>query len=337
MKIHLILVLFLSLVLFLPSFIVIAFGKNPVFENQITKEVITIPDQQSDLQNFNVSVYRMGMKKIEKVDLEEYVTGVVSSEMPVNFELEALKAQAIGARTYIFKRLLTDSKDSLPFGADITDSTLHQVYKNQKQLKEAWGYNYDTNINKIKQAVSATKGLILTYDGEPIDASFFAASNGYTENSEEYWMSVIPYLRSVPSPWDKDSPKYKDQRTFSLNDFEKKLGVEISGKEDFSLIKHSESNRVSLIEIGGKKFTGKNIREALELNSTDFSFNLENNQIEVITLGYGHGVGMSQYGANGMAKDGKNYKEILKHYYTGVKIENLNSFSEFQELTVKRN
>lgn len=272
-----------------------------------------------------VSVYRMADKNIENVEIEEYVLGVLSAEMPINFELEALKAQAVAARTYTVRNLLNPDTSKLPKGADVTDSTLHQVYNNTSELKERWGVKYEENINKLKQAVRDTEGMIITYQGEPIDASFFSTSNGYTENSEDYWSASIPYLRSVPSPWDKDSPVFIERKMFTINEFESKVGVSIPNKGNIGEIERTSSKRVSTIEINGKKLSGKDFRESLGLKSTDFKFELEGSQITITTKGNGHGVGMSQYGANGMAKAGKNYKDILKHYYTDIAIEDVNS------------
>lgn len=276
-------------------------------------------------EELTVSVYRMADKNIENVEIEEYVMGVLSAEMPINFEIEALKAQAVAARTYTVRNLLHPDTSKLPQGADVTDSTLHQVYNNTSELKERWGTKYEENINKLKQAVSDTEGMIITYQGEPIDASFFSTSNGYTENSEDYWSASIPYLRSVPSPWDKDSPVFIESKRFTINEFESKVGVSISNKGNIGEIERTSSKRVASVRINEKKLSGKDLRESLGLKSTDFTFKLEGGHITITTKGNGHGVGMSQYGANGMAKAGKNYKDILKHYYTDIAIEDVYS------------
>lgn len=283
-----------------------------------------------------VSVYRMDEKEIERVEIEEYVLGVVSSEMPINFELEALKAQAVAARTYTVRNLLHPDTSKLPQGADVTDSTLHQVYNNTSELKERWGNKYEENINKLKQAVSDTEGMIITYQGEPIDASFFSTSNGFTENSEDYWSASIPYLRSVPSPWDKNSPYFLDNKTFPLDEIETKLGVEISKSGKIADINRTPSQRVSSIKINDKVIKGMDVREALGLKSTDFNFERKGNNIYITTKGSGHGVGMSQYGANGMAEEGKNYKDILEHYYKDIAIDNINSNQDIKQGIAKK-
>ncbi|WHY72188.1 stage II sporulation protein D [Fictibacillus enclensis] len=268
-----------------------------------------------------VPVYRTVEEKVEKVPLEDYVKGVVASEMPADFEMEALKAQALTARTYI-ARMLANKKDvNLPGGAAVTDSILYQVYKSDDELKKLWGSDYEKKMQKITKAVAATRGDILTYDGQPIFASFFSTSNGYTENSEDYWGTKYPYLKSVKSPWDKNTPKFSQKQEIPLLEVESKLGV---GIKDNGLIgkvtNRTEGNRIASITIGGKTFKGKDVREKLGLRSSDFTLTRKGNKVIADTKGFGHGVGMSQYGANGMAKDGKNYKEIVKYYYKGIAI-----------------
>ncbi|SDN12760.1 stage II sporulation protein D [Fictibacillus solisalsi] len=268
-----------------------------------------------------VPVYRTAEEKVEKVPLEDYVKGVVASEMPADFEMEALKAQALTARTYI-ARMLANNKDvNLPGGAAVTDSILYQVYKSDDELKKLWGSDYKKKMQKITKAVAETRGDILTYEGQPIFASFFSTSNGYTENSEDYWGTKYPYLKSVKSPWDKNTPKFSQKQEIPLSEVERKLGVGIKENGTIgNVTNRTEGNRIASITIGSKTFTGKDIREKLGLRSSDFTLTKQGNKVIADTKGFGHGVGMSQYGANGMAKDGKNYKEIVKYYYKGVAI-----------------
>ncbi|MCM3412684.1 stage II sporulation protein D [Metabacillus litoralis] len=326
------------IILGVPSLIVIAFDSNGTNQNtkniSITTSSSTTPTK-TETESITVSVYRTSFQEVEKIGLEEYIKGVLAAEMPASYELEALKAQAISARTYFVRFLLTEKKDQapqVPQGADITDSTQHQVYKNQDELKEMWqNDDYDKYIMKITQAVNETEGLIMTYNGELIDASFFAISNGYTENSEDYWSASLPYLRSVPSPWDKNSPDFINEKEVSSKEFQTNLGVKLSS--DIS-VKRTSTNRVSTISIAGKEFTGDEFRKALGLRSTDFSFKIVDDTILFTTTGYGHGVGMSQYGANSMAKEGKSYKEILKYYYKGIKIEDMKPNEEYNDKLV---
>ncbi|MDQ0218488.1 stage II sporulation protein D [Peribacillus cavernae] len=273
-----------------------------------------------------VAVYRSVSKNIQKLPLETYIVGVVAAEMPADFKLEALKAQALTARTYIVNQLLAKDAKELPNGANVTDTVNHQVYKNNDELKQIWGSDYKWKIKKITKAVEDTNGQILTYDGKPITASFFSTSNGYTENSEAYWGGVRPYLKSVSSPWDKISPKFYNTTVLSITDFERKLGVKVSNEESIGTVTaRTPGKRVGTITIGGKKLTGKEIRETLDLKSADFSWERKGNNIIISTKGYGHGVGMSQYGANGMALEGKNYEDIVKYYYKGVTIQSSNN------------
>lgn len=270
-----------------------------------------------------VSVYRSESKTIQKLPLETYIIGVVAAEMPAIFEIEALKAQALTARTYIVNQLLANDASGLPEGADVTDTVTNQVYKNNDELKKQWGSDYKWKIGKVTKAVNDTKGQIITYDGKPITASFFSTSNGYTENSEAYWKSPRPYLKSVASPWDKEiSEKFYNTKIVSVADFERKLGVRINNGDNIGTITaRTPGKRVGTVNINGKKLTGKEIREALDLRSADFSWERKGKNIVITTKGYGHGVGMSQYGANGMALEGRNSEDIVKYFYKGVEIQ----------------
>ncbi|MDC3411804.1 stage II sporulation protein D [Aquibacillus sp. 3ASR75-11] len=312
-----------TVILVVPTLIVVPFiqsnGELKASVNEGGEEPVVLDASSSP---FSVSVFRTQTSEVEKVPLELYVTRVVASEMPADFELEALKAQALAARTYIVKFLQQGTEDTVPEGADVTDTVQYQVYKNETDLRKAWGEDYSWKMNKIKKAVVQTAGKIITYDGQPITPAFFSTSNGYTENSENYWSNKLPYLRSVASPWDKQSPKFEDQKTLPISKVEELLGVSIDpAAEAVAEIKRTESKRVDQITIGGKTFSGRDVREKLDLRSSDFTIKQKNNHLIFTTQGFGHGVGMSQYGANGMAKEGKNYKDIVKYYYNGIKID----------------
>lgn len=268
-----------------------------------------------------VAVYRTAQKKIETLPLDQYLEGVVAAEMPADFEIEALKAQALTARTYIVKQMLSKDSLGLPKGAQVTDTEIHQVYKSDDELKRAWGMDYSWKKKKVHEAVQATTGEILTYQNQAITATFFSTSNGYTENSEDYWSNSFPYLRSVASPWDKTSPKYKSSKVIALGDFQKLLGVRLkSGNTIGKIVERTAGKRVGKVDFNGKVLTGKEIREKLDLRSSDFTWEKKGDNIIITTRGYGHGVGMSQYGANGMAAEGKTCEDIVKHYYQGVEI-----------------
>ncbi|AMA71658.1 MULTISPECIES: stage II sporulation protein D [Aneurinibacillus] len=278
--------------------------------------------------NFSIKVFRVETGKIESVPLEDYVSGVVSGEMPAEFEMEALKAQALAARTYIALRLAKKDFSDVPKGAHVTDTVKHQVYIDEKQKRERWGSSYTWKEARIRQAVEETSGQVLTYQNEPINATFFATSNGYTENSEDYWGYKLPYLRSVKVPWDANAPRYQETVTMSIDQLEKRLKVKIAqpvaaGNDSWNkTISRTAGQRIKEIKIGDKVFTGRQVRELLGLNSSHFSLSIKGQNVVIRTFGYGHGVGMSQWGANGMAKEGKTVEEIVKYFYKGVNIEN---------------
>jgi len=216
---------------------------------------------------------------------------------------------------------------SLPKGAMVEDTTNFQVYQNMDELKKEWKAKYNQNIKKIRDAVEATSGQILTYKGSPITAAFFSTSNGYTENSEDYWDQPVPYLKSVKSPWDIASPKFSFKEEIPVSEFENKLGIRLPSTGSIGTVtSRTHGNRVGTVKIGGKQFTGREIRDKLGLRSADFSWVRQGNQIIVTTKGYGHGIGMSQYGANEMAKKGNSYQDIVKYYYQGVQITNADQF-----------
>lgn len=275
----------------------------------------------------SIPVYRTADRQVEDIPLEEYVIGVVASEMPADFEIEALKAQALAARTYIVRQMVSDQAVQSPKGSLVDDTQMFQVYKSKSELRRIWKDDYDWKIKKVTQAVASTQGKILTYDHKPIDASFFSTSNGYTENAGAYWTSDIPYLKSVKSAWDKQSPKFLNHKTFTVAEFETKLGVSLDGSANVgNITKRTPGKRVATAVINGKKLDGRDIREKLDLKSADFDWKRKGNQIIITTRGFGHGVGMSQYGAHYMAKDGKKAEDIVKYYYKGTAVSNAGEF-----------
>ncbi|QPC47697.1 stage II sporulation protein D [Mangrovibacillus cuniculi] len=314
-----------------PSLLVTGFSADEEVTNAYLteaeeKETASLLSWIEDTPNVSVSVYRAAEETVEDIPLEEYVVGVVASEMPAEFEKEALKAQALAARTYIVRQLSVDDP-SVPNDAAVTDTVQHQVYKDRKQLKIQWKENYQTNLTKVVEAVKETNGQILTYNGELITASFFSTSNGKTENAEAYWENPFPYLVSVDSPWDKESPKFEQRVVLPIEEFENKLGVRLKDPSKIGIItKRTPGERVAEVKIEDNIFTGREIREKLELASSDFDWVRKGNDVVITTKGYGHGVGMSQYGANGMAKSGKKVEEIIQYYYKGVEVTSAESF-----------
>lgn len=325
------------MVLMIPTLLVMPFTDK--VSGKLAEELQNKQQVQTSVTEspIDVAVYRANKDVIENIPLEEYVVGVVASEMPAEFEEEALKAQALAARTFILRYLLAGEKIGTPEGADVTDTVNHQVYKGYEELKVQWDEpgEYEANIKKITEAVKATAGQILTYNNEPITASFFSTSNGKTENSEEYWQNEYPYLRSVDSPWDIDTPKFLKQVSLSVADFQNKLGVQLGADGTVGKITaRTTGNRVDTVEINGKQLTGREVREKLKLQSSDFSWERKGDNIVITTKGYGHGVGMSQYGANGMALEGKKHSDIVAHYYKGVEIGSAEQY--LTKLTAKQ-
>ncbi|MBG9547408.1 stage II sporulation protein D [Bacillus firmus] len=317
--------LLFAVTLIVPSLLVIPFTEGNV-SGKLGEELKTDAKKETAAEipqgpAIEVGVYRLAQKKLETVPLEDYIVGVVASEMPAEFEEEALKAQALAARTFIVKQLMNKDSVELPEGALVYDTVTHQVYKNDKELRQQWKQDYKWKIEKVREAVTETQGQILTFDGSPITASFFSTSNGFTENSEAIWPNSVPYLKSVESKWDLHSPKFNGREVFTVQDFERKLGVQLPNDSTIGTVtERTAGQRVAKVDINGKVVSGKDIREKLGLKSTDFTWERKGDNIIINTQGYGHGVGMSQYGANGMAVEGKSYKEIVAHYYKGVEI-----------------
>lgn len=313
----------LLVMLILPTLIVVPFSSASVNDKEEAKQSAdeaVYADIEED-PSLTVSVMRSKSKQVENVPLETYVLRVVASEMPTDFELEALKAQSLAARTYIVNHLLLDGEKK---GSKVTDTVQHQVYQDDTELRKAWGNDYDQKMKKLKKAVAETSGEIITYEKKPITPAFFSTSNGYTENSEDYWENELPYLRSVESPWDETSPKYLDQVIVTTDELNEKLGTNIpKGNKIDIRVSRTKSNRVDRLEIHSETFSGRDIREKLELSSSDFSIEQKQDHFIFKTRGYGHGVGMSQYGANGMAKEGKKYDDIIHYYYKGVEIRSV--------------
>lgn len=282
-----------------------------------------------------IHLYIPELDKIVEMNLEDYVKGVVAAEMPAEFELEALKAQAVAARTYAVKNMVTFGGPGLAEhpGADVSaDYRQSQAWLSEAQLKAKWGpFNYQNYWPKICKAVDETRGQIITYNGEPINAVFHSTSGERTASAKEVWGFDYPYLQSVACWWDKSSPRYSETKEFALIEIEKQLGTDTgvmaaaqNGNGTVAgIVDLTASGRVDKIRIGSKTLTGLAVREKLGLRSANFTVEHKGDKLIFKTTGYGHGVGMCQYGANGMAKEGRNYQDILTYYYTGVALKNI--------------
>ena len=259
-------------------------------------------------------------EEIKELKIEEYLVGVLAGEMPASFEMEALKAQAVASRSYAMYKILHNDTDNFDVLSDITN----QVYLTEEEMQEKWGSEYPIYLNKIKNAISATKDEVMYYDNEIIEAFYFSMSNGATEDAKSVFEEDLPYIKPVTSSWDNESlNNFKVTTTFTKEEFCKQLNLENCQSVTIDNINYSASHRINSIMVNNKTFKGTVVRQLLNLRSTDFSFEQKNDTIQITTKGYGHGVGMSQYGANGMAKEGYTYKEILNYYYNDITINKM--------------
>ena len=267
--------------------------------------------------NLNVRVKRDA--GIVTVPLEDYVVGVLAGEMPIEFEMEALKAQAVAARSYVLKKMSYNKEKEY----DVVDTVMNQVYLDNDYLKKTWGKDNVKKINKLKTAVIETNYQYVDYNGNIADTMFFSTSVGETENSEEVFSNKVPYLKSVSSTWDEISPVYKLNYQFKLSEFLSKLDLPYSNFVKLEVIDSTSTGRVKKIKINEKTFDGSVVVTKLKLKSNHFTIKQDGDTINITTKGYGHGVGMSQYGAQGMALNGYSYEEILMHYYQGTSIKKI--------------
>lgn len=255
---------------------------------------------------------------VETMQLGEYLVGVVLAEMPADFEPEALMAQSAVARTYTCKRMLHPKHEG---AAVCTDPDCCQDHSSVEAYLEAGGT--EESVEKIRQAVSKTDGMVLTYEGALIDATYFSCSGGITEDAVAVWGRDVPYLQSVESPGEEQAPRYSERVSFRAEDFCKKIGCSGQGApaEWFGQMVRTQGGGVESVEICGKTYSGLQLRKLLGLRSTAFTIQAEGDTVTLETKGFGHRVGMSQYGAQAMALDGSGWQDILSHYYQGVSIE----------------
>lgn len=276
-------------------------------------------------------VYNDETGMIESMELESYLIGVVAGEMPASFEFEALKAQAVAARTYTLWRI--ENRPCERHNCDICmDSKCCQAYCSEEDMHRKWS---DADIGvfteKVRRAVEETRGEVLLYGGEYIEALFHSSAGGQTEDSENVYASARPYLRSVKSPDGGDASP--ETLTFTAREFASTVNKEYSQaklstklaklKNQLEVLSRFDSGRVKAVRLGGATLTGREFRSLFELRSANFTISFTSECVKVETIGYGHGVGMSQRGANALALSGADYKEILLHYYTGVELSRL--------------
>ena len=299
--------------------------------NKIPENIIenNIAESTYDYKNYNsIKLLHKKTNKIEEVDLDEYLWGVVSAEMPASFEKEALKAQAVVARTYtIYEIVNNDGKHK---DADICDdSTCCQAWISKEDRLEKWDDDEkESNWNKIVDAVNSTQGKIITYKGKPINAFFHSNSGGKTEAPVDVWGGTgYPYLQAVATAGEDAYSQYSSNASFSKKEFEEKIKKEHSDfkinfkeKDCIKIEEYTDGNRVKTIKIGNLELSGVEVRNLFGLRSANFKVEINGDNIEFEVVGYGHGVGMSQTGADSLAKEGENYEDIIHHYYTNVEI-----------------
>ncbi len=282
----------------------------------------TTPSAQGDMPGFagkSVNVFHRGQTCT--MGLDAYLTGVLLQELPGNFHIEAKKAQAVVARTYTLRTAYMKNKH--PENAVCTDSTCCQGYITPDEYLANGGTI--AVVEAAQKAVQETQNLVITYAGELIDATYFSCSGGTTEDAVAVWGSDVPYLQSVDSPGEEMAAHYTDTVTFTLKQFQMLLGVRLTGDPNqwIGQAKHTDGGGVASIVVGGKVFTGTQVRSMLGLRSTAFTISVVGSDIEITTKGFGHRVGMSQYGAEAMALAGKDFHQILLHYYAGTQLESM--------------
>ena len=302
--------------------------------NQIKKEETKEEVKTYDYKKYStIKLYHKETKKIEELPIDEYIYGTVSAEMPAKYELEALKAQAIASRTYTLYQIINNGNKHK--NANVCDDyNCCQAWISKEDRMKKWSEKErNSNWEKIINAVNSTSGQIITYDNKPIDAFFHSNSGGKTESVVNVWGGTnYPYLKSVETAGEDNYSQYKSTVTVTKDNLIKKLktkykDIKINWKDKncINILDYTDSGRVKTIKFGNTEIAGTEARSLLELKSTNFSFNIEKDKITFSVIGYGHGVGMSQTGADSMAKSGKNYEDIIKHFYTGVKILYVNN------------
>ena len=339
-----------KILLYILSFIILFFILPIIFTitpKAETEEVVSNienvtqeqPEQEVETTIYDYQKYKTikllhsGSGQIEELPIDEYLYGVVSSEMPANYEAEALKAQAIVARTYTIYQIMNNSGKHP--GADICDnSSCCQAWISKDERLSKWApEEAESNWNKIVDAVNSTSGKIITYQNKPINAFFHSNSGGKTESSLNIWGGIdYPYLKSVETAGEEGYTQYSSEAKFTKEELLNKLKekyedceIDYSQENCIQILEYTTSGRVKTIKFGNKEIAGTEARTILGLRSTNFTFTISGDEIIFSVIGYGHGVGMSQTGADALAKSGSNCEEIIKHFYTDVEIVEVNS------------
>lgn len=329
---------FIIIFFIIPTLLTISPPKENVEETisniEENSEETVKQQEQYDYQKYKtIKLLHQESGQVEELNIDEYLYGVVSSEMPANYEIEALKAQAVVARTYTIYQIIHNSGKHE--NADICDNfNCCQAWISKDERMAKWSAEEaESNWNKILEAVNSTSGKIITYNGEPINAFFHANSGGITESSLNIWGGIdYPYLKSVETAGEEGYTQYSSEVVYSKEELINKIKekypeceIDFSQENCIQIIEYTTSSRVKTIKFGNIEMAGTEARTILGLKSTNFTFIIEGDNIKFSVTGYGHGVGMSQTGADALAKTGSNYEEIIKHFYTDVEIIEVNS------------
>ena len=298
----------------------------PAEQKTESKPLVLIVDQPTERKE-EKQVLLKYRDQILTISLETYLTGVVLSEMPASFEPEALKAQAVAARTFALRQMAGGKHDAFDLCGE---STCCQAWSSRETMEDKLGKSFGVYWSKAEQAVRDTEGEVLVYNDALIDAVYFSCSGGRTEDAVAVWGSEVPYLRSVPSDGEQDAGVYETQSSVSVASFCEAILdtaplADLSGAPEswFGETTYTDGGGVDTMEIGGQEISGITMRRLFRLNSTMFELGVSGDEIVFVVKGYGHRVGMSQYCANAMAKDGETYREILSHYYSGAEVRKM--------------
>lgn len=328
------LIFLVLLILIIPCFALFG-GKlkdNPIPTKKNPQSIPQLEEEDIETNNFYL-IKDAKSGEIFRLTPNDYIKGVVAAEMPIDFHSEALKAQAVAAHTYTLLQIAQELKNPTPEleGAYLsTDYQKFQAYVSVDELKEKWGQNFELNYKKLSEAVDPVINEVITYENAPIAAAFHSVSGGKTESSKNVWGRDLSYLTPVVSDGDELSPSYESSVTLTEKEVSHALMQsfpDIKFSKDrtkwFEVLKKTDSGTISEIRVGSVTTTGVKIREIFKLKSANFTVEYKNSDFVFNTFGYGHGVGMSQYGADYMARQGSTYTEILLHYYNGVSIDKI--------------
>ncbi len=331
MKLYGVLCVIIGIIMLLAPMAAIPFEvskeENHAEPQSVAESTVKTATTEKERTDDTISVFMTADNETQVLDMRDYIIGTVSAEVPASYDEEAIKAQALAAVTFAEYRKQNAENENIG-GADISDdSSRHQGYMSKEEMQEKWGDAFDVYYEKIADCVDEVLGKVITYEGEPIMAAYHAISSGKTESAKNMWDQDIEYLRSVNSGWDKDSTRYSSEVILTAEELETLLGsIENTDfgtdEEEWIKIKStSDSGTVLEAEVCGVRMTGMEIRNLLSLRSPVFEVEYTDGDFIFSVCGYGHGVGMSQNGANCMAQDGKTYEEIIAHYYQGTVIE----------------